>query len=134
MIDKESEIYTSVRNAVKALYPDLAMSSTYKQEPERFPFAYLEETESAAYRRTQDSGSLERHALVNYSCEVFSNKLNGKKSEAKEIASAIDAEMQRLGFTRTIREPFPNESDASIYRIVMRWRGVIGADNHVYTA
>ena len=134
MIDREPEIYTYVRNAVKDLYPSVGFSSEYKQKPDKYPFVYLAESTNAVLRGTQDSGSLENHAMVYYTAEVFSAKLNGKKTEAKEIASAVDDAMRFLGFTRTMSEPFPNESDATIYRIVMRYRGVIGTDGHVYTS
>ena len=134
MIDHENEVYTAVRHALKAEFPDIAVSSEYRQVAEKLPHVYFEEIANSVVRSTQDSGCLENHVRVNYNAEVFSGKVNGKKAEAKAIAAVIDDTMQRLGFTRTLKEPFPNESDATIYRIVMRYRGVIGRDGLVYTS
>ena len=69
-----------------------------------------------------------------YQCEVYSNRQSGKKAQAREIAAFVDKKMQELGFIRTFGQPVPNVADMTIYRYTMRFSGIIGRDNIVYTS
>lgn len=66
-----------------------------------------------------------------YETEVFSNLTTGKKSECKAIIAYLDSLMQSMGFARIICIPVPNE-DASIYRMLARYRAVVSADKKIY--
>ena len=52
----------------------------------------------------------------------------------REIAAFVDRKMQELGFIRTFGQPVPNVADMTIYRYTMRFSGIIGRDNIVYTS
>ena len=54
--------------------------------------------------------------------------------EQREIAAFVDRKMQELGFIRTFGQPVPNVADMTIYRYTMRFSGIIGRDNIVYTS
>lgn len=84
------------------------------------------------YRSTRTNETIENHVQVMYEINVYSNKIKGKKTEAKSIMSVIDSEFARLGFTRMMYNPIPNELDATIYRLVARYRAVISKDKVIY--
>ena len=134
MIDFEAEVYTAVRTAVLTVSSSAYVTSEYLRKPTEFPCVILRESNNAMYRISQDSGSLENHALVTYEAQIFSNKVGEKKSEARNIAKTVDAAMGNLGFTRTMLNEIPNESDATICRYVGRYRAVIGADGKIYSS
>ncbi len=69
---------------------------------------------------------------VIYEVNVYSNKARGKKSECKEITAFIDTQFQMLGFTRTLLTTVPNEQDATIYRMVARYRAIVSKQNIIY--
>ena len=46
--------------------------------------------------------------------------------------SVIDSEFARLGFMRIMYNPIPNELDATIYRLVARYRAVVSKDKVIY--
>ena len=73
--------------------------------------------------------SIENAAEVMYSVNVYSNHASRKKDEAKAIASLVDEAFEASGFTRTLKEQIPNEHNASIYRLVMRYEGIVGKDS-----
>jgi hypothetical protein len=68
-----------------------------------------------------------------YTANVYSNKSSGKKSECKSIMAIIDDEMQDMGFVRVGSGPMaaPN-ANASIYRMVARYRATISKDKTTY--
>lgn len=132
MIDVENEIFTIISTAVRAKYPKIYMTGEYLKSPPSFPCVSLIETDNQIYRNTRDSGNIENHVQVLYEVNVYSNKTSGKKSECKAIIALIDSEMESLGFTRTLMNPVPNEADATIYRMVARYRAIISKNKTIY--
>ena len=132
MINVESEIFNVIATAVRTAYPGAYVVGEYVKSPARFPCVSIEESDNTMYDNTQTSNNLENHASVTYEVNIYSNKSSGKKSECKAIASLIDNEFATLGFSRTMLQPIPNFEDATIYRIVGRFMGVVSKDKIVY--
>lgn len=132
MINVETEIFDVVAEAIMSKYPDAYVVGEYVKSLAQFPSISIVEIDNTAYDRTQTSECLENHADVTYEVNIYSNKTSGKKSECKAIASLIDDEFATLGFSRTMLQPIPNEDDATIYRIVGRYKGVVSKDKYVF--
>ena len=132
MINVENEIFNIIATAVRDKYPDAYVVGEYVKTSSRFPCISVVEIDNSAYDKTQSSDSLENHADLTYEVNIYSNKSSGKKSECKEIASLIDDEFATLGFSRTMLQPIPNVDDATIYRMLGRYKGVISKDKIVY--
>ena len=132
MINVEHEIFSTVAKAVRSVYPDIYIVGEYVKSPSKFPCVSLVEMDNSAYARTQTSSSVENHAELMYELNVYSNKQGGKKSECKAIATLIDDEMAALGFSRSMLQPIPNIDNATIYRMVGRYRAVASKDKTIY--
>ena len=132
MINVENEIFNIVAKAVRAVYPDIYITGEYVKSPPKFPCVSLIEMDNSVYARTQTSGSVENHAELMYELNVYSNKKSGKKSECKAIAELIDNELAALDFSRTMLQPIPNMDDATIYRMLGRYRTVVSKDKTIY--
>ena len=132
MINVENEIFNIIAKAVRNAYPKAYVVGEYVKAPARFPCVSIVEMDNTAYDRTQTSGCLENHADISYEVNIYSNKTSGKKSECKAIASLIDNEFATLGMSRTMLQPIPNIDDATIYRMLGRYRGVVSKDKRVY--
>ena len=132
MINIESEIFNIVAKVVREKYPDIFITGEYVKIPPKFPCVSLIEMDNSAYTKTQSSDSVENHVELMYELNVYSNKKSGKKSECKAISSLIDNELAALGFSRTMLQPIPNMDDATIYRILGRYRAVVSKDKQIY--
>lgn len=132
MIDVENEIFSYVYEKVTAEWPGVLMLGTYERTPTKFPFVSLAETDNAVTARTKDSATNENHVDVTYTAEVFSNADNGKKAECKAIMATLDGAMLALGFSRTMLNAVPNYADATVYRMVARYRATISKDHTIY--
>lgn len=132
MIDIESEVFNTVSEKVREQYPEIFMTGEYVKSPSSFPCVSLIETDNQIYRNTRTSGCIENHAQVVYEVNVYSNKQRGKKAECKEILGFIDKQLEAIGFTRTLMTPVPNEVDATIYRMVARYRAIVSKENVIY--
>ena len=90
------------------------------------------EVDNATFRNTQTAEGKENHVAVMYELNVYSNRTKGKKAECKEIAAFIDEILMGLNFTRTMLEPVPNQDNATIYRMLGRYRAVISKEETIY--
>ena len=132
MVNVENEIFDIIAKAVKSVFPDIYISGEYVKSPPKFPAVSLVEMDNSVYTRTQTSDCMENHADVMYEVNIYSNKKSGKKSECKAIATLIDNELAALGFSRSMLQPIPNMDDATIYRILGRYRAVASNDKTIY--
>lgn len=132
MIDIENEVFGIISEKLRAKFPGIYISGEYVKSPPSFPSVSLIEMDNEIYRSTRTNESIENHVQVMYEINVYSNKVKGKKTEAKSIMSVIDSEFERLGFTRIMYTPIPNELDATIYRLVARYRAVVSKDKVIY--
>lgn len=132
MINVETEIFNTVSAKVREKYPKIYMTGEYVKSPPSFPCASLVEADNQVLLKTRTTDCIENHVEVLYEVNVYSNKTTGKKAECKEIIAFIDEQLQALGFTRTLLNPVPNEEDATIYRMVARYRAIVSKENVIY--
>lgn len=132
MIDAEQEIFSEISVKVRAKYPKIFMTGEYVSAPSSFPCVSLVEIDNATFRNSQTQSGQENHAAVTYELNVYSNKKTGKKAECKEIAAFIDELLMERNFTRMLLEPIPNTQDATIYRMLGRYRAVIDKNHTIY--
>jgi hypothetical protein len=132
VIDIETEVFSFISTKVREKYTGIFITGEYVKSPPSFPCVSLLEADNVIYRSTRTTDSMENHAELLYEVNVYSNKTKGKKAECKEIASLIDSELARLGFTRTMLNPIPNEEDATIYRMIGRYKAIVSKNNVIY--
>lgn len=133
MIDIENQVFDKVAKALRAKHRGIFVNSEAIDIPSAFPAVSLYQRSNVAYERSQTAESRENHATVMYEVDVFSNRANGAKQQAKEIFAEIDTLMQQMGFIRTFGQPVDNFADTSIYRFKGRYKGVVSKDHIVYT-
>lgn len=132
MINMENEIFNEVSERVRWEYPNIFMTGEYVKSPSSFPCVSLVEADNATFRNSQTSDGKENHAAVMYELNVYSNKTKGKKAECKEIVAFIDEILMELNFTRLMLEPVPNQDEATIYRMLGRYRAVVSKNKTIY--
>ena len=131
MIDIENDIFSFVANALRSSFPGIYVSGEYTETPAKFPAVTLVEADNRVLTRMRTE-NIENAVSSMFEMNVYSNKANGKKAEAKAIASAADALFAEIGYTRTFREQVPNLKDATIYRVVCRYEAVIDKNFMIY--
>lgn len=132
MIDIEAEVFDLISKKLRDKYNQVYVTGEYVKSPPKFPCISIIEVDNQVYRNTRTSTIIENHAQILYEVNVYSNKVKGKKSEAKSILSLIDSEFSKLGFTRTMVSPLPNMNDGTIYRIVARYRAIVSKEKLIY--
>lgn len=137
MIDIESDVFSIVSKAIreqfpKEKYPKLYITGEYVVSPPSFPCVSIIETDNQVYRNSRTFDNVENHAQLLYEVNVYTNDERGKKALCKSIISLIDLKMAEMGFSRTLLNEIPNQSDSTIYRKVARYRAIVSEDKVIY--
>lgn len=122
MIDCENEVYTRIARVLRDKFPGINIAGEYVNAPSSFPHVSITQSDNSVISE-QMTGSAEM-AQVMFEINIYSNKADGRKTECKAIAKVIDDVMFRMNFKRMALTPIPNMEDATIYRIVARYRAM----------
>ena len=121
MNDCENEVYTRIATMLRTQFPGIDLASEYVHTPSSFPHVGIWMADNSVIQETENTGQGETD-LVMFEINIYSNKAKTKKSECKAIAKAIDTLLHSMNFTRLSLIPVPNMENASIYRLVARYR------------
>ena len=122
MIDCENEVYTRIARVLRDKFSGINIAGEYVNAPSSFPHVSITQSDNSVVSE-QMTGSAEM-AQVMFEINICSNKADGRKTECKAIAKVIDDVMFRMNFKRMALTPIPNIEDATIYRIVARYRAM----------
>lgn len=132
MIDVANIVFSTVAKVVRDRHAGATVIGEYTRKPSKFPTVTLDEIQNVMVDRLEDSSNEEKFAGVTYRLQVFSNKQNGKKSEAREIFATADAEMRRMGFRRVTYTTTPEIYKSTVYEITATYEAVVSAAGYVY--
>lgn len=131
MLDFSDEIYSWLTYSLREKFPKIYTTQEETAAPPVIPAVSIVQKRNVTYQRTRDA-CLENHVSVMFQMDIYTNDKDNKKRQAEEIRDTVSDLMQSIGFNRTMCEPTPNLADMSIYRITMRFTGIIGKDRIVY--
>ena len=132
MIDYANTVFTTVSTAVRENHVGTTVVGEYTRKPSKFPTVTLDETSNVMVDWLEDSSNEEKFAGVAYRLQVFSNKQNGKKTEAREIFATADAEMRRMGFRRVTYTTTPEIYKSTVYEITATYEAIVSWEGYVY--
>jgi hypothetical protein len=132
MIDYANTVFTTVATAVRDNHIGVTVIGEYVRKPSKFPTVTLDEISNVMVDTLEDSSNEEKFAGVTYRLQVFSNKQNGKKTEAREIFATADAEMRRMGFRRVSYTTTPEIYKSTVYEITATYEAIVSWEGYVY--
>ena len=124
MIDPENEVYTRIATMLRDKFPGINIASEYGASPSAFPHVSITQSDSYPVSGRQDSSLQENLIAAMFEINVYSTKANSRKTECKNIMTAINDLLYSMNFRRLSMVPVPNMEDAAIYRITARYRVV----------
>ena len=132
MIDYQNEVFTNVATDVRSAHKGVAVTGEYTRSPSTFPAVALDEIENVTVGALVDSSDEETFAGVSYRLQVFSNKVGGKKAEARAIFATADETMRRMGFQRITYSTTPEIYDSTIYSIMATYEAIVDVNGVIY--
>lgn len=132
MLNFSNEVFTNVATVVRDAHTGTTVIGENTRQPSKFPTVTIDEIENVVVDTLEDSSNEEKFAGVTYKVQVFSNKLNGKKTEARAIFATVDAQMRLMGFRRKTYTTIPEIYESTIYQISATYEAVVSASGYVY--
>ena len=132
MIELESPLFTEIASVLRSTYSGITVYGEYVPAPAEFPSISIVEMDNATFLPTWSNRETEQYTEVMYEVNVYSNLSIGKKAQAKAIMGTIDTILQTYGFERMTVQPIQNMNDATIYRMVGRYRAVVDDNLMIY--
>lgn len=136
MIDFEKEIFNNIAQVVRNVHSDTGVMvySSYPKSLDKFPIVTIELAHNNTYKKSLTNTNLENHAVYMFDVNVYSNLTVGAKTQVKAILDTVDTTFQHFGFRRVSSQALPNTEDATIYRMIARYDGIISKTGQVYRA
>lgn len=122
MNDIQSVVFTAVASTLREKFPYISVSSEYEKSPSSFPHVCITEQDNFVSVNHSDTNVDREYSTVMYEISVYSNKSSGKQAECRKIAAVADSVFSRMNFRRLSLTPVPNMENATIYRLVGRYR------------
>ena len=81
----------------------------------------------------RDSSKADNFRDITLTADVYTNKVDGKKTEAESIMQAIIDKLALLNFTMVSCKPYSNINNASNYRLTATFTATVDKDGQIYT-
>lgn len=132
MIDFLNEIFTTVATELRSEHEGVTVTGEYTRSPSKFPIVTLDEIENVTVGELVDSSDEEKYSGLGYRLQVFSNKVGGKKAEARAIFATADKKICGLGFRRVTYSTTPEIYDSTIYSITATYEAIVDVNGIIY--
>lgn len=131
MIDYSNEIFTRIADKVQAEHgKGVKVIGEYVDIPKEFPCVAVDEIYTVPAEL--DSGNKPKYAAVTYRVQVFSNKKNGKRAEARKIYATVADELYAMNLIGKTYTTTPEVYNANIYQIRGTFEGSIRTDGVIF--
>lgn len=131
MIDIEFDVFDTVADELRVMYPDIFVTGDLSASPAQFPAVSIVEINNSVINSVRTT-NIENAARVAYEVNVYSDKIGYNKMEAKSILAVADGVFSRMGFTRTFCNPIQNLENRNVYRIVARYEAIVDKNFWIY--
>lgn len=130
MIDFSNEIFSEVAESLRSTFKGIIVKGEYVDIPSQFPTVTIDEIRNVPF--SVDTAKQNKYASVTYRIQVFSNKEDGKRAEARKIYSHIDELLQKYNLICESFTTTPTIYNAEIYSITATLSGVVSRDGVFY--
>lgn len=127
------EIYTDVSNTILGTYPTCFVTNSFVYAPDVFPTAAIVMSGDGTTAGTRDSSHVDKFNDITATVDVWTNKIDGKKTEAEAIMGLISDKFFSLNFNLVSCKPNSNNANAQNYRITATFVATVGNDGKLYS-
>ena len=132
MFNIQREIFTAIANEVLASYPSCRITNAFVYAPAEFPCVAIVLSDDYVTQNTTDSSKADNYRDVTVTVDVYSNKADGKKTEAETIAQIVIDTLSPLNFEMRSCRPSSNLNNASNYRITVTFTATVDSNGTIY--
>ena len=132
MFNIQKEIFTTVADEVLASYPACRITNAFVYAPAEFPAVAIVLSDDDMTDNTRDSSKADNYRDITVTVDVYSNKADGKKTEAEAIAQIVIDTLTPLNFDMRSCRPLSNLNNATTYRITATFTATVDSNGIIY--
>ena len=129
MINYSNEIFNTVAENLRSLYPVIQVIGEYVDTPSKFPTVTIDEIQNVPVHL--DSARINKYARITYRVQVFCSG-SGKRQQARKLYESLDQILMGIGLFAQTYTTIPTIYNSEIYCITATFEGVIGKDGTIY--
>lgn len=130
MIDFSNEIFSAVAESLRSAFEGIIVKGEYVDIPSQFPTVTIDEIKNIPF--SVDGAREHKYANVTYRVQVFSNKEDGKRAEARKIYKQVDEILRQYNLLCDTFTTTPTIYNAEVYSITATHSGVVSRDGVFY--
>lgn len=128
----QKEIYTDVADTVLASYPTCNIRNSFVYAPDAFPTVAIVMSCDGNTQNTRDSSNVDKYNDITATVDVYTNKTDGKKTQAEDIMGIINEKFFSFNFKLVSCKPNSNISNAQIYRLSATFTATVDNNGNIY--
>ena len=133
MFEIQKEIFTKVANAVLDVYSTCRITNAFIYAPSAFPCVAIVLSDDGMRYDMRDSSHADNFRDITITTDVYTNKVDGKKTQAEAIMQIIIDTLAPYNFTMVSCKPYSDINNAQNYRITATFTATVDKDGNIYT-
>ncbi len=133
MFEIQREIFTAAATAVLTAYPACRITNAFVYAPAQFPCVAIVLSDDGTNASMRDSSKKDNYRDITLTVDVYTNKTDGKKTEAEAIMQIIIDTLYPLNFNMVTCKPMSNINNAQNYRITATFTATVDSNGTIYT-
>lgn len=133
MFDIQREIFTKVADTVLTSYPTCRITNSFVYAPAQFPCVAIVMSGDGTTYKMRDSSGADNFRDITLTVDVYSNKTDGKKTEAESIMQIVIDTVFPLNFNMASCKPMSDLNNAQNYRITATFTATVDGSGNLYT-
>lgn len=128
-----NSIYSYVKKAVELEMPNAFVTAEYTATPAKFPAVFIREISQVRTAEATTLAFTDKQHESSFEVQIFSAKQSGAMTEAYKLMEIVRNSFNELYFAEISETPIENAIDKTIFRLVARFRRVIGGGDTMPT-
>ena len=133
MFDLQRQIFTTAASAVLTTYSTCRILNSFVYAPDKFPCVCIVLSDDGTNYKMRDSSKADNFRDITITVDAFSNKQDGKKTEAEAIMQIIIDTLFPLNFNMVSCKPASNNNNASYYKLTATFIATVDGNGTIYT-
>ena len=128
----QRELQTIIFTPIHNEYSDCIMLNAYTSAPSKFPCVVIVLSDNGTTSSMRDSSGDDNFHDITITIEVYSNLVNGKKTQAEAIMNKAPGVLLPKNFRQVYCRPTSNLNDATVYSLKAAFTATVDNNNTIY--
>jgi len=128
----QKEVQTAVFTPIHEAYSDCIMLNSFVSAPSKFPCVVIVLSDNGTTSSMRDSSCEDNFHDITLTIDVYSNLVNGKKTQSEDIMNIVRRVLLPNNFRQVSCRPASNLNDATVYRLTGTFTATVDNNNNFY--